>query len=76
MRPYDDRKDNKRGRIFEDIRKGIPPVTIPDNLDPEREALWNVVDRCLKRDSTHRITAGEVAATLRFDFQQKLVSGK
>jgi hypothetical protein len=73
MRPYSHRKDNRRGLIYEDIRKEVPPVAKPDNLDPELEKLWTVVDRCLKRDPNQRIKAGEVAATLRFDSQYTLV---
>jgi serine/threonine protein kinase len=73
MRPYSHRKDNRKGRIFEDIRNEVPPVAKPDNLDTESERLWNVVSRCLERDPNHRITAGEVVATLRFNSQYPLV---
>jgi serine/threonine protein kinase len=44
--PYAHRPNNLYGRIFNDIRNGIPPATRPDGLDMASGMLWYLLESC------------------------------
>ncbi|PVG00588.1 kinase-like protein [Serendipita vermifera] len=58
--PYSHRPNNLFGRIFNDIRSGMPPATKPVPMDEKQEFLWTLLESCWKPIPEERITAGQV----------------
>ncbi|KIM30189.1 hypothetical protein M408DRAFT_22230 [Serendipita vermifera MAFF 305830] len=52
--PYSKRKNNLRGAIHSDIRRGVPPGQRPDDLSPTSEYHWTLLVECWNLDPTQR----------------------
>jgi hypothetical protein len=62
--PYSHRTNNLFGRIFNDIKAGIPPCSKPEVLNGQQEILWEIIASCWTPKPEDRITAGEILLRL------------
>jgi hypothetical protein len=53
------------GRIFNDIRNGVPPSTKPRDFGANADPLWSIIELCWKRNPKDRVRARELIVTLR-----------
>ncbi|PVG00589.1 kinase-like protein [Serendipita vermifera] len=63
--PYGHRLNNLYGRIFNDIKSGMPPSPKLGGLNDGMNSLWNIMESCWRLEPEDRSTAGQVADSLR-----------
>ncbi|KIM28633.1 hypothetical protein M408DRAFT_47889, partial [Serendipita vermifera MAFF 305830] len=59
--PYSHRKNNLRGVIYTDIRKGVPPAT---DCDTPSSPVWGLITSCWNNPPESRPSASSLASTL------------
>ncbi|KIM26051.1 hypothetical protein M408DRAFT_330824 [Serendipita vermifera MAFF 305830] len=60
-KPYSHRKNNLRGVVYTDIKKGIPPAV---NCDTQSSITWSMIKSCWDRRPESRPTAFQLANAL------------
>ncbi|KIM30182.1 hypothetical protein M408DRAFT_56274, partial [Serendipita vermifera MAFF 305830] len=62
--PYSNRKNNLRGGIYSDIKRGMLPGQRPDDLSPTSEFYWTLLVECWNLDPSKRPDAPQLFRNL------------